>query len=57
MQSSWSVTDRLAPLLLGHRIVLGHQHADVGRHASVLLIAIPSEERQPGSCAAEYIPC
>lgn len=51
------MTDRLAPSLLGHHIVLGRQHADVGRHASVLLIAIPSEERQPGSCAAEYIPC
>lgn len=51
------MTDRLSPSLLGHRTVLGRQHADGGGHASVLLIAIPSEERQPGLCAAEYIPC
>lgn len=51
-QKSWCVTDRLSPPLLGHHIVLGCQHADVGGCVSMLLIASPAEERQPGICIA-----
>lgn len=51
-RKSRGVTDRLSPPLLRHQVALGCQHADVGGYVTVLSIAVPSKERQPGLCVA-----